>query len=118
MYQQAESTPPLIDCATYTGAVEIRESPGKGHGVFTTRKVLAGELLICEKAFGYACDDNAIPVSKDMIERDISSKFLRTQILQKMLHNIEAARCFGDLHHGDYDAVSVYEVDGRSVVDS
>ncbi|KAK7703465.1 hypothetical protein SLS64_009135 [Diaporthe eres] len=118
MYEQAQKTPPLIECATYIGAVEIRDSPGKGRGVFTTRKILAGELLICEKAFGYSWCDNNVPGSKDMTKRDISAKYLRTQILQKLLHNIEDARSFGDLYHGDYDAVSVYGVDGRAVVDS
>ncbi|KAL2275525.1 hypothetical protein FJTKL_02023 [Diaporthe vaccinii] len=53
-----------------------------------------------------------------MTKRDIGTKYLHTHIVQKMLHNIEAARSFGDLHHGDYDAVSVHEVDGRPVVDS
>ncbi len=43
-----------VDCATYSGPVEVRESlPGRGRGLFTTRKVTAGELL-CEKAFEYA----------------------------------------------------------------
>lgn len=118
MYDQTEDTPPLVDCATYTGAVEIRDSPGKGRGMFTTRKVLAGELLIYEKAFGYACLGVDYPGSEDLTELEASTKYLHTQIVQKLLHNTEAARSFGDLDHGDYDAVSVYEVDGRPVVDS
>ncbi|KAG6368930.1 hypothetical protein INS49_003148 [Diaporthe citri] len=118
MYEEAQKTPPLIECATYIGAVEIRDSPGKGRGVFTTRKVLAGELLICEKAFGYACCNEDFPVDEDMTELESSKKYLRTQIVQKLLHNIEDARSFVDLYHGDYDAVSVYGVDGRAVVDS
>lgn len=118
MYEQAKATPPLIDCATYIGAVEIKDSPEKGRGVFTTRKVLAGELLICEKAFGYACCGNEFPRIKNMTKLESSKKYLRTQIVQKLFHNIEDARSFGDLHHGDYDAVSVCEVDGRPVVDS
>lgn len=118
MYEQAQKTPPLIECATYIGAVEIRDSPGKGRGVFTTRKILAGELLICEKAFGYACCFADLPRDEDMTELETSTEYLRTQILQKLLHNIEDARSFGDLYHGDYDAVSVYGVDGRAVVDS
>ncbi|KAH8753102.1 hypothetical protein F5883DRAFT_691147 [Diaporthe sp. PMI_573] len=75
MYKQAKATPPLIDCATYTAPVEIRNSPGKGRGLFTTKKVLAGEMLLCEKAFGH-------------------------------------------LHHGNYEAAGVYEVDGKPVIDS
>lgn len=118
MYEQAESTPPLIDCATYTGPVEISESPGKGLGVFATRKILAGELLVCEKAFGYACCNEDFPVEKDMTEFESSKKYLRTQIVQRLLHNVEDAQSFGNLYHGDYGAVSVYGIDGRAVVDS
>lgn len=118
MYQQAKATPPLIDCATYTMPVAIKNSPGKGRGVFTTRKVLAGDLLICEKAFGYAGCDAASPGSEEITQRGISTEYLHTQIVQKLLHNIEDARSFCDLNHGDSDAVSVYEVDGHPVVDA
>lgn len=117
MYKQAEATPPLIDCATYNMPVAIRNSPGKGRGVFTTRKVLAGELLICEKAFGYVYGGKDHPDSRDMTDLDTYTD-LRAQIVQKLFHNVEDARLFNDLHHGDYNAVSVYEVDGRPVVDA
>lgn len=43
---------------------------------------------------------------------------LRTQIVQKLLHNFEEARLFSDLYHGDYNPAPVYEVDGKHVVDS
>lgn len=116
MYKQAKATPPLIDCATYTTPVEIRISPGKGRGVFTTRKVLAGELLICEKAFGYIYGGKDHAASRDMTALEIQTD-LQAQIVQRLLHNIEDARLFGDQYHGDYDAVSVNEVDGKPVVD-
>lgn len=117
MYEQAKATPPLIDCATYAMPVEIRDSPGKGRGVFTTRKVLAGELLICEKAFGYIYAGKDDPGSRGMTELDTCTD-LQAQILQKMFHNLEDARMVGSLYHGDYDAVSAYEIDGKPVVDS
>lgn len=111
MHNQAEATPPLIDCATYSMPVEIRHSLGKGRGVFTKRKVLVGELLICEKAFGY--------IGGTIAESDAYRQAcLRAQVVQKMFHNIEDARQFGDLHHGDYTSVPVREVDGSPVVDS
>jgi hypothetical protein len=47
--------PPILDHATFIGPVEIRTtSDGKGRGMFLTKDVKAGDLLICEKAFGYA----------------------------------------------------------------
>lgn len=117
MYKQAEATPPLIDCATYTMPVEIRNSPGKGRGIFTTRKVLAGEMLICEKAFGYVYGGKDHPRSKNMTEAGVNAD-LCTQIVQKLAHNVEDVRLFGNLYHGDYEAASVYQIDGKPVVDA
>lgn len=111
MYEQAEAAPPLIDCATYNMPVEVRASPGKQRGVFTKRKVLAGEMLICEKAFGY--------VPGDLTEsHGHQQASLCAQVVQKLFHNIEDARQFGDLYHGDYKSMSVCEVDGKPVVDA
>ncbi|KAL8816286.1 MAG: hypothetical protein Q9223_004678 [Gallowayella weberi] len=42
--------PPLIDVATYQGPIEIRKCK-YGSGIFTTKAVKAGTLLLCEKAF-------------------------------------------------------------------
>ncbi|KAF5549502.1 TPR domain-containing protein [Fusarium mexicanum] len=64
MYKQAEKTPPLIDCATFSAPVEIRESPGRGKGLFTTKAVSAGELLLCEKAFSYSFAGDEFLVKK------------------------------------------------------
>lgn len=111
MHKQAEATPPLIDCATYKMPVEVRDSPGKQRGVFTKRKVLAGEMLICEKAFGYIPGD----LTGSHGHQQAS---LCAQVVQKLFHNIEDARQFGDLYHGDFKSVSVCEVDGKPVVDA
>ncbi|KAL8848406.1 MAG: hypothetical protein Q9221_006561 [Calogaya cf. arnoldii] len=43
--------PPLIDAATYRGPIEVRKSSVHGYGLFTTREVQPGDLLLCEKAF-------------------------------------------------------------------
>lgn len=117
MYKQAEGTPPLVDCATYTMPVKIRDSPGKGRGVFTKKKVRAGEMLICEKAFGYVYGGKDHPDSRDKTDLDVQVE-LRGQIVQRLAHNIEEARSFAGLHHEDFDAVSINEVDGKVVVDS
>lgn len=117
MYKQAEATPPLVDCATYTMPVEIRDSPGKGRGVFIKENVRAGELLICEKAFGYVYGGKDHPDSRDKSDLDVQVD-LRGQIVQRLAHNIEEVRSFAGLHHEDFDAVSINEVDGKVVVDS
>jgi hypothetical protein len=40
-----------IDAATFTGPTEIKDSAEKGRGLFATRNIAAGELIMCEKAF-------------------------------------------------------------------
>ncbi|KAI2631539.1 hypothetical protein GGS26DRAFT_598610 [Hypomontagnella submonticulosa] len=128
MYKQAEATPPLIDCATYIGSVGVRDSPGRGKGLFTTKPVKAGELLLCEKAFGYiyASDDSPIGISntKLMVDEDCDTFYiggqadLYPQVIQKLYHNHAGSEKFRSLDHGNYNPVNISEVDGAPVVDT
>lgn len=128
MYKQIETTPPLVDCATYIGPVTVRDSAGRGKGLFTTRSVKAGELLLCEKAFAYsyAGDDSPVGRSNIAILMNLSMNTmcvggqaqLITQIVQKLYHDPASAESFTGLHHGDYNRVKVSEVDGAPVVDT
>ncbi|KAK1999947.1 hypothetical protein LX36DRAFT_709737 [Colletotrichum falcatum] len=116
MHKQAKATPPIIDCATYSSPVEIRDSPGRGRGLFTTKAVKAGELLLCEKAFSYVyADQKDATGSKNMkILMNLDSKkmtmggqaTLISTIVQKLYHNPEAVSRFVNLHHGDYEVVN------------
>lgn len=127
MYEQAEATPPLIDCATYIGPVAVRPSPGRGRGLFTTKPVKAGELLLCEKAFAYCYAGNENPTSRNNIRilMNIGTKrssiggqaYLITQIVQKLYHNPESSASFTELHRGDYQATALPEVEGKPIVD-
>jgi hypothetical protein len=45
---------PRIDIADFVGPVEIRASPNKGRGLYVTRDVVAGELLLVSKAVSVA----------------------------------------------------------------
>ncbi|KAI0849467.1 hypothetical protein F5Y00DRAFT_261600 [Daldinia vernicosa] len=128
MHKQAEDTPPLIDCATYVGPVAIRDSPGRGKGLFTTKAVKAGELLLCEKAFAYsyAGDDSNTGISNTTILMNWHTNTMSmggqanliTQIVQKLYHNPDGTKVFTELHHGDYTPVAISEVDGAPVVDT
>ncbi|KAI1653439.1 hypothetical protein F4813DRAFT_253040 [Daldinia decipiens] len=125
MYKQAEDTPPLIDCATYVGSVAVRDSPGRGKVLFTTKAVKAGELLLCEKAFAYsyAGDDSksntTVLVNWHTNTMSMGGQLnLITQIVQKLYHNHDGAKVFTELHHGDYTPVTISEVDGAPVVDT
>lgn len=128
MYRQAEATPPIIDCATYTGPVAVRDAGHRGRGLFTTRPVKAGELLFCEKAFAYSYAHNHDSVGR--YESTVLVNFdnetlcvggqtrLIAQVVQKLYHNPSVAEAITDLHHGDYIPVSIREVDGAPVVDT
>ncbi|CAG7561109.1 unnamed protein product [Fusarium equiseti] len=126
MYKQAERSPPFIDCATFSAPVEIRESPGRGKGLFTTKAVSAGELLLCEKAFAYSFAGDEESRRQTKILMNLATKrmvvggqaHLLTQIVQKLYHNSSLTAEFGDLHHADYQKVTVLETDGTAVVDS
>jgi hypothetical protein len=126
LYKQAKQRPPLMDCATYSSAVEVRESPGRGRGLFTTRKVRAGELLLCEKAFAYSfeaadteADHSQTLRSFGVQELDVDcTARLVAQITQKLYHDPQSSAAFADLYHGDFRTAPVSEVDGLPVVDS
>ena len=66
---------------SYVGSVQVKKSEGRGLGLFTTKNVEAGELLICEKAFSYAYEGETknleefswIPVIADVLTNRITS---------------------------------------------
>ncbi|KAJ4245047.1 hypothetical protein NW762_014256 [Fusarium torreyae] len=126
MYEQSKATPPLIDCATFSSPVEIRDSHGRGRGLFTTKPVSARDLLLCEKAFSYYFIDEDQPQARGTILMNMSTKKitmggngrLLPQVAQKLYHNPEFLPAFQDLYHGDYEKVEVIECDGNPVIDS
>ncbi|KAH6885425.1 TPR domain protein [Thelonectria olida] len=126
MYKQARVTPPIIDCATFSKSVEVRPSPGRGRGLFTTKTVTAGELLLCEKAFSYCHEGSDQPDRQTRVLMNLTTKRmtmgsqanLLTQVIQKLYHNSQLSASFGDLYCADYPKVSVSESDGLPVVDS
>ncbi|TDZ20578.1 DnaJ-like protein subfamily C member 7-like protein [Colletotrichum orbiculare MAFF 240422] len=112
MHNQASATPPLIDCATFSAPVEVRPSPGRGNGLFTTRAVKAGDLLFCEKAFAYSYADEDDVVSRQKVKflMNLSTKRITVggqadliaMVVQKLYHNPRMASRFTKLHRGDY----------------
>ncbi|CAH0004316.1 unnamed protein product [Clonostachys byssicola] len=118
--------PPHLDFATYVGPVEVRPSGSKGRGLFTTKAVKAGELLLCEKAFAHAFVDTdnekqdltvLIDAERDLITVGGQTELIRL-VAQKLYHNPSMAGTITGLHHGSYQAVNVSEVDGIPIVDT
>lgn len=128
MYKAAEETPPYLDTATYAGPVAIKTSEGRGRGLFTTRAVVAGELLLCEKAFSYCFaskEERAISSKTSMLMNTHTKRgtmgtqaSLITATVQKLLRNPSLMPSFTALYHGDYKPVRETEVDGSPLVDT
>lgn len=123
--------PPHLDHATYIGPVEIRQTEFKGRGLFVTKAVKAGELLLCEKAFSHAhadegASDRSVNIQKinplidPMTGGGImgARKDLIMLTVQKLYRNPSLAQAFTTLCHGTYEGVSPATVDGKPIVDT
>lgn len=119
--------PPLLDRATYIGPVSVRPTESRGRGLFTTQAVRAGDLLLCEKAFAYAFDNEGtgtpsnisilMNTETDTITKGTQAELI-TLIAQKLYKVPSLRSSFIDLHHGSYSPVDTAEVDGTPVVDT
>lgn len=127
MYKQARVTPPNVDASSFCKYVEIRNSTDRGRGLFTTRRVAAGDLLFCEKAFAYSyCSEDQGKTSHPILMNYQTMKAfaggqagLLLQLVQRLYHNPDSSRAFTALYHGDYAAqVQNLQVDSVPVVDS
>lgn len=135
-HMQAEARrrrPPHLEHATYVGPVEVRAAGAKGRGLFVTRAVEAGELLLCEKAFAHAFVEEreegkersggSAKISL-LMNVETNQGFMGGQadlirmIVQKLQRNPSLAPGFTTLYHGNYEAVNTPEVDGMPVVDT
>jgi len=124
--------PRQLDAATYIGPIEIKQTMSKGRGLFVTKAVKAGDvLLLCEKAFSHAHATDVAANSDDsgskltiLLNTETNQGFLGAQadllesIVQKLYRNPSLAPAFTALYHGDYQAVAAAAVDGEPVVDT
>jgi hypothetical protein len=130
IYKEIENPrPPHLDHATYLGAVEARSSPGRGRGLYTTRDVKVGELLICEKAFAH-CYYDKHDVEKSSTGLSVLFNIETGKItfgtqgsligvcIQKLVRNPSLYPEFVKGYHGQYEGVNVMEVDGKPVIDT
>jgi hypothetical protein len=119
--------PPQLDHATYIGPVETRKTKKKGRGLFVTRAVKAGDLLLCEKAFAHAyateSDDESSRITL-LMNPQTNQAFMGGQadlitiIAQKLFRNPSVAPSFTTLYHGDYETANTAMVDGQPIVDT
>lgn len=125
-YEDAANLRP-VDHATYVGPVAIRPSSLGGRGLFTTKAVKAGDLLLCEKAFAHARADPEsadpsrsitilISSQADKVSLGMQSELMRV-VMQKIHRNPSLASIVTSLDHGSYEPVAATEVDGTPIVD-
>lgn len=104
---------PRLDRAAYIGPVEVRKCAVESHGrgLFTTKAIKAGELLLCEKAFtaAFAPEDSKTAAETDHPKylRSYGSKWrlrlraeLAANIFVKLIRNPSVVSAFADLHAG------------------
>ncbi|RGP80068.1 hypothetical protein FLONG3_1839 [Fusarium longipes] len=128
MYEQVKTMagPPSIDCATFSGLVEIRDSPGRGRGLFTTKPVSAGDLLLVEKAFSYSFMDETRLMDQVTYMVNFNTKFITAgasanlwpKVVHKLYHDPDALSIFEELCNGGYKKVDSHHCDGVPIVDS
>lgn len=136
LYEASKLRPPLMDNASYIGPVEMRESPGRGKGLFTTRLVKAGEMILCEKAFAYcfatppeemdmmtfnaasAKSSVIFDLSQDRVQSGNHSDLLHN-VVNKLMLNPSLAPSFEDLYHGESkDRIASASQDSSHVLDT
>ncbi|TGO27412.1 hypothetical protein BPAE_0042g00250 [Botrytis paeoniae] len=130
IYKELSTTrPPHLDHATYVGPVVVKSSPDRGQGLFTTKAVKAGELLLCEKAFAHCyagvSKDSDIHAKTTLLINVHTNRMivgtqgdLITAIVQKLWKNPSLIPEFTALHRGSYKLAKKTEVDGKPVIDT
>jgi hypothetical protein len=131
LYKKTETLrPPHLDQATFVGPIIVKNSPGRGQGLFTTKDVQAGDLLLCEKALAHCyatppeeTAENSSTVSilinthSDRITIRTQSDLI-TKIVQKLYKNPSLLPKFRELHCGSYELADVSTCDDEPVIDT
>ncbi|XWW98055.1 hypothetical protein V2A60_006051 [Cordyceps javanica] len=124
MYAQERTKAGLVDCASYYGPVEVRESPGRGRGLFLTKPVSVGGLILCEKAVVFhrraptlqnVADFMVVNVQGCLLDSE-AKRELSAQAHQELLHNFEACHPILDLYSGVQEPKSTITEPGAEVI--
>lgn len=131
LYMEATvSQPPHLDCATFIGPVVVNDSPGRGRGLFTTKPLKAGDLILCEKPFAHCYagpfEENResssrltvlINTQTNRISQGTQADLITT-IVQKLWQNPSLQKKIGELYHGFYTPLIATAVDGNPIIDT
>ncbi|KAH0267774.1 SET domain-containing protein, partial [Aureobasidium melanogenum] len=112
---QDEKVP--LDHASFINLTEIRVSPGRGRGLFLKADVKRGDLILCEKAFGYT---QPVRVSnKNAYSSRDQGAQLWIDIVRKISANPSQAQRLLALHgNSTYKSTrNLPVVDGQAIID-
>lgn len=122
----SKSPKPDMDRADYTGNIEVRPCAVRSHGrgVFSTKSITAGELILVEKAFCSVfpneCDSQGKYDELTGMWGNKSVRKLRAEIATstfiKLHRNPSLLPAFADLYPGP-EAVEETDTNGNAVVD-
>ncbi|KAL6704713.1 hypothetical protein ACN47E_007995 [Coniothyrium glycines] len=112
-----------VDAATFTAPTEVKTSTGRGRGLFATRQIGKGEILLAEKAFCvvWGHEEQALTAMTYDIRDEkirVSPVGLSKAVVEKLLNNPSLIDDVMKLY-GDYGGIASKEVesDEDAVVD-
>lgn len=114
-----------LDHASYTRNTEVRDAGKRGRGLFATKDIKAGDLILCEKAFDVARDSENAAGTVVVLNLDTNRAqygphaSLLFNIVQKLRNNPSQALRFLSLHDGGYTPKCTAPiVDRMTVIDT
>lgn len=115
----------ILDHASFLGNTKVGSAGDHGRGLFATKDLAPGDVILVEKAF-YATFERNVPKEKSVIvdveKGRISLEKQAERIhgtIDKILHNPKQASRYLDLYHGDkFQNKVVRFVDGMVTVDT
>jgi tetratricopeptide (TPR) repeat protein len=124
MIMNVKRKQPRLDYADYARKVATRKSETGGNGLFATESINAGELVLCEKAFAVAFNNEEtteltviINLNRDTVSMGTHATRL-VSVIHKLRHNPKQAEMFSALYDGGYTPKSSTKlVDGVVPVD-
>lgn len=115
-----------------SGLWEVKDSAGRGRGLFARQDIGTGALLLCEKTFAYCFATNgegqdvspyasrtALLMNTETKRGHIGTQAdLITVIIQKLHDNPSLMPAYTALYHKNYTPVKETIVDGAPIIDT
>jgi tetratricopeptide (TPR) repeat protein len=125
MCQPASRCSRRLDHASHVSKTEVRDSYRKGRGLFATASIAPGELILCEKAFCVAFEEEHARDTYTIVNINTNRGAVGSRarllfgLVHKMRYNPTKASQFFDLYDGGYSPkCDVMITDREAVIDT